>query len=278
MGGSGDSIIPTILFASVFFGISILLIGNLGGVLTKQQQNIGGVRIANPTEELTADMSLNLYDPVNTSVNATTLGGGTNKIFVLPQFTLAGQTSVGVLIARNWTPTYFRNFNIYWGGSPVIGEAIERSTSDNPGFTPSNFTMVWQSWMGGTLALERRIRYDIITFDELSDAHGLQAGAKNYSIMDSHLRYWVTEFFYWTPSGVGPTKDVNLWNNHFAVSVSTGYNTTGSISAGTLVTKLLTLQLPDSWGIPTFMQLLIAIPIYTSVIIIAVLVVSYFIP
>lgn len=277
MGGGGEKLMPTIIFAAVFFGISILLIGNLNGVLTKQQQNMGGKREISPTEELTTDMSLNLYSPVNVSVNATALGGGTNKIDVLPQFTLTSQTSVGIMIARNWTPSYFRNFNNYWGGDPVIGDAIERSTSDNPGFTPSNFTMVWQSWMGGTLYLERRIRYDIITFDELLAVHG-QRGERNYSIMDSHLRYWTTEFFYWIPVGIGPTKDVNLWINHFSVSVSTGYNTTGSISAGTLVGKLLTLQLPDSWGIPTFMQILIAIPIYTSVIIVAVLVVSYFIP
>lgn len=268
--------IPTIIFASVFFGISILLIGNLNGVLTKQQQNVGGERVVNPTQILTTDMSLNLYAPVNVSVNATTLGGG-NRIYVFPQFTLATQTSVGIMVARNWTSSYFRNFNNYWGGDPVIGDAIERSTSDNPGFTPSNFTMVWESWMGGALYLERRIRYDIITFDELIIAHG-QRGEKNYSIMDSDLRYWVTEFYYWNTIGIGPTKDVNLWNNHLSVSVSTGYNTTGSISAKTLVTKLLTLQLPETWGIPIFMQLLIAIPIYTSVIIICVLIVSYFVP
>ena len=276
MSGGGEKIIPTVIFCAVFFGVAILLIGNMNGVLTKQQQNVGGERVISPTEELTSDMSLNLYDPVNYSVNATTLGGGTNKIFVLPQFTLSGQTSVGVLIARNWTASYFRNFNNYWGGSPVIGDAIARSTDDNPGFTPSNFTMIWQSWMGGNLYLERRIRYDIVTFDELSSSHSVRAA--NYTIVDSHLRYWVTEFFYWARSGFNPTQDADLWNNHFSVSVSTGYNTTGSISSGTLVTKLLTMQLPDSWGIPIFMQVLIAIPIYTSIVIIAVLVVSYFVP
>jgi hypothetical protein len=115
-----------------------------------------------------------------------------------------------------------------------------------------------------------------VTFDELSSAHSKRA--VNYTIVDSHLRYWVTEFFYWGRTGFNPTQDDNLWNNHFSVSVSTGYNTTGSISSGTLVTKLLTMQLPDSWGIPIFMQVLIAIPIYTSIVIAAVLVVSYFVP
>ena len=274
MSGGGEKIIPTVIFCAVFFGVAILLIGNMNGVLTKQQQNVGGERVINPTEELTSDMSLNLYSPVNVSVNATTLGGS-NRQQTLPQFALSSQTSIGMMIARNWTHNFFNNYGgIYAGSSQAV--CIQRSTDDNPGFAPSNFTLVWQSWMGGNMYLERRYRYDIITFEELSLSHSVRV--VNYSIVDSHLRYWVTEFFYWARSGFNPTQDADLWNNHFSVSVSTGYNTTGSISAGTLVTKLLTMQLPDSWGIPTFMQVLIAIPIYTSVIIIAVLVVSYFVP
>jgi len=281
MGGGGERLIPTAVFMLTFISLTLLLLGGFNQMVTRADQNKGGKAPASSESLLANELMLTLYLPTGQEANGTTLNG-VNKYQRLDAYQLTGQTDVGCLIARNWTEGYFSHFAMYYSGvSPAPKVCISRLIhTDDPTFKPADFLLFWQTWMGGTLALERRYRYDVVPLIELATQHDAYASevGLNLSIIESHLRYWVTDLVEWSRNDdLGANlRDYQLWNNRFNVSVSTGFNATyGSISASTLIGQLIGLKLP---GVPQWIQVLILIPFSITVLLMAVIIVSYFIP
>jgi hypothetical protein len=282
LAGAGERVVPMAIFICTFFAISVLMIAGFNEMLTRAEQN-KGTEVPSSSETLVAaDLMLDLYSPVGQQACATSLAG-TNKYQVLSSFTMTGQTTIHCMIARNWSKNFFNTFGASsWGGTHPLDPSIILSRSskhDNPGFVAQDFLLFWQTWMGGTLALERRYRYDFVTFPELVTVHDVLArtldSAFNLSVVNVHCRYWVTTLTQWfrDPS-FGGYQDYHLWANQFNVSVSTGFNATyGSISPGTVITQLIGLKIP---GVPMWIQAMIMIPVAVTVLLIIVMVVSYF--
>jgi len=279
MGGGGERLIPTAVFMLTFISLTLLLLGGFNQMVTRADQNKGGKAPTSSESLLANELMLTLYLPSAQETNGTQLNG-VNKFQNLANFELTGQTDVGCMIARNWTENFFVNFGGIYAGSYVATCLYRSSHADNPTYKPADFVIFWQTWMGGTLALERRYRYDIVTFSELAAVHDTYSGevGLNLSLVNSHLRYWVTEMIEWSRNeDLGPNlEDYRLWNNDFNVTVSTGFNATyGSISASTLIGQLIGLKMP---GVPQWIQVLILIPFSITVLLMAVIIVSYFIP
>lgn len=276
--GTSERVVPVIVFIVTFFALTILMIAGFNEMLTRAEQNKGRSIPFSSESLLAADLMLNLYDPTAQSANGTNLNGQ-NRYQSLDSYQLSGQTDVGCMIARNWTENFFRNFDDIYAGTDA-GTVLGRSNHDDPGFRPSDFLVFWQTWMGGTLALERRYRYDIVTFEQLAsehDAYQTDVGV-NFTLAQMHLRYWITGMVQWHRDALfGPAlEDHRLWNNQFNVSIATGFNATyGSISATTVIGQLIGLRFP---GLPMWIQALIMIPISITVLMAIVMVVTYFIP
>lgn len=277
MGGSGERIMPVAVFLVTFFALTILMIAGFNEMVTRADQNKGRSVPSSSESLLAADLMLNLYAPVGQSANGSVLDGN-NRFQSLAAFQLSGQTDVNCMIARNWTDAFFVNFGSIYAGSHLAEVIYRSSHHDNPSFKPADFVVFWQTWMGGTLALERRYRYDIIPFEELAaghDAAQTDVGA-NFTIVQLHMRYWVSGLIQWTRDADFYQLDQQLWANNFNVSVATGFNASyGSISASTLIGQLIGLKFP---GLPQWIQILIMIPASVMVLIMAVMIVSYFIP
>lgn len=281
MGGGGDSVIPTTVFIITFVVFSAFIVSQFNEMLTRSEQNKdpSARYMQTPEAQLAANLTVNLYDPGIWLVNDTELNGA-NRWDIKNDFTMGGQTSVGVGIFRNiseegwdhlassYSPAFFDPGNI-----PSLHQAFSNSLKhDHPDYRPEDFVIFWQTWMGGTLSLERRVRYEIIEFDTIIDD---QQEDTNFTILQLHLRYWVTGLINWDRT-FGGGEDSLLWANHFNVSVATGFNASyGSISASTVIGQLLGMKLPN---VPLFIQAMIAIPCYLAIIMICVLVVAYFWP
>jgi hypothetical protein len=277
MASAGERVVPMAIFLVTFFALTILMIAGFNEMLTRAEQNKGRSVPSSSESLLAADLMLNLYAPVGQLANGTILNGQ-DRYQSLASFQLGGQTDVGCMIARNWSKNFFRNFGGIYAGSDAAVCIGRSSDHDNPFFNPKDFLLFWQTWMGGTLALERRYRYEIVTFEELSSGHDLyntEVGV-NFTLTQLHLRYWVTSLLQWTRIGDLGQLDRQLWANHFNVSVATGFNATyGSISAGTVIGQLIGLRIP---GLPMWIQALIMIPAAVAVLLIVVMVITYFIP
>lgn len=273
---------PTAVFLVTFFALAVFLIAGFNEMLTRAEQNQGGQLPDSAAQQLAADLLLTLYSPAVQAANGTNLNSAHGDDFqTLASFQLSGQTDIHCMIARNWTKNFFNNFGDIYAGTDAATVLRRSSHNDNPGFAPSDFLLFWQTWMGGTLALERRYRYEIVTFPELAGSHGANYDTgDNFTVVQLHMRYWATGLVEWTRSVVpGPFMDSQLWNNHFNISVATGYNATyGSISPGTIIGQLITLKFADKLGIPTYVMALIMIPVTITIILVLVMVVTYFIP
>jgi hypothetical protein len=275
MGGGGDRIIPTAVFIVTFVAMSAFIIAGFNEMLTKAEQNSESPLPPSPATQLAFDLDLELYDPGTQFTNGTTLHG-TNRHQSF-SFTKTGQTDVGVAVFRNVTSDYFWNVanGITSFSETGLKMVLQRINHNTPHFKPQDFVVFWQSWMGGTLALERRIRYQVETFPEIAKDHEPDT---NFTVIQSHLRYWTTDIIGWERHvNLGATsQDYLLWANQFNISVATGFNATyGSISASTVMGQLLGMKLPN---VPFFIQAMIAIPCYLAIILVCALVVSYFIP
>lgn len=279
MASAGERVVPMAIFLVTFFALSILMIAGFNEMLTRAEQNRGRSIPFSSESLLAADLMLNLYDPVAQAANGSTLDGS-NKFQEFDNFQLSGQTDIHCLIARNWSESFFNNFGGIYAGT-YTGTVLWRSSHyDNPDFKPSDFLLFYQTWMGGTLALERRYRYDFVTFDELSINHDRYQGevGVNFTLVQLHMRYWATGMIQWErDSNLGlQFQDYRLWANDFNVSVATGFNATyGSISASTVIGQLIGLRIP---GLPMWIQAMIMIPVAVAILLIVVMVVTYFIP
>jgi hypothetical protein len=282
MSASGERVVPTAVFIVTFFAMAVLLIAGFNEMLTRAEQTKGGTPPGSSESLLAGDMMLDLFDPVAQEADGTLLDDD-NRYQFLDSFQKTGQTDVGCMIARNWSENFFTDFD--WteygevSSDAAPGTCIHRSSHhDNPDFKPSDFLLFWQTWMGGTLALERRYRYAIIPFADLSTAHDayLASVGTNFTIIQMHLRYWVTGLVQWTRDADFYMLDTQLWANKFNVSVATGFNATyGSISVSTVIGQLIGLRLP---GVPMWIQAMIMIPVAVAVLLILVMIVTYFIP
>ena len=281
MGGGGDSVIPTAVFIITFVVFSAFIVSQFNEMLTRSEQNKDPTAryMQTPESQLAANLTVNLYAPSSWTVNSTELNG-VNRWDIKNDFTMVGQTSVGVGVFRNITESEWDKLASSYssaqfapGNIPSLHQAFSNSLkNDHPDYRPQDFIIYWQTWMGGTLSLERRVRYEIVEFDEIIDAH---IEDTNFSIIQAHLRYWVTGLINWD-NGYSLGEDYLLWYNNFNISVATGFNASyGSISASTVIGQLLGMKLPN---VPLFIQAMIAIPCYLAIIMICVLVVAYFWP
>lgn len=279
MAAAGERVVPIAIFLVTFFAITILMIAGFNQMLTRAEQNKGGNIPSSSESLLAADLMLTLYDPVGQAANGADLDG-TNKFQALDSFQLSGQTDIHCLIARNWTENFFTNFGVIYAGTYSATCLYRSSHRDNPDFKPSDFLLFYQTWMGGTLALERRYRYQIITFEELAanhDTYSSEVGV-NFTLVQLHMRYWASGLIQWErDTGLGlKFQDYRLWANQFNVSVATGFNATyGSISASTVIGQLVGLKIH---GLPQWIQAMIMIPAAVAVLLIVVIIVTYFIP
>ena len=278
---ASERIIPTAIFIMTFIAMAALLINALAAVQTRGQQNSPTALPPSPVDILAVNMTLNLYSPSYEEANGTILAENTYYSYYQEMtFTSPGLTQVGCAIFRNQSANFFADiakfsWNYAVPDDRILYRALHNAHNDNPDLKLTDFVIVWQAWFGGNLNLDRRVRYDIISFPELMQN---RLPDTNFSIVSSHLRYWCTEFVGWERYPLlGPLEqDRLLWSNHFTISVATGYNASfASIDPMTVIGQLLTFSLPNT---PPLVQAMIAIPCYLGIILVAVILVSYFIP
>jgi len=278
---TSERIIPTAVFIMTFIGIAALLINSLAGLYTRGQQNVPSALPPSPVDVLAINMTLTLYEPHLEQVNGTILAENTYYSYYQEiTFTSVGLTQVGCAIFRNQSANFFSDiakfsWNFAIPDDRILYRVLHNAHHDNPDLKLSDFIVFWQSWFAGNLNLDRRVRFDIISFPELVNNRLAQT---NFSIVSSHLRYWCTEFIGWErDSFLGASEqDHMLWSNHFTVSVATGYNASfASIDPMTIIGQLLTFSLPN---VPPLVQAMIAIPCYLGIVLVAVIIVAYFIP
>lgn len=271
MSGGGERLIPTAVFILTFVAVSAFLVASFNDLQTRSLQNVGGHLPISPAELVANDLSIDLYTPSIQPVSGVALDG-TNHWQDF-EFTKPGETKVHVAVVRNQTDDWYYKVANRITSMPNTDllNVIRRIHHDIPDLNPGDSLIYYQSWMGGTLALERRIRFDVVTFSEII-SHSI--ARENFSVTNSHCRYWISGIVEWDMNE-SHGENYCLWNNQFNISVATGLNASyGHISASTVLGQLLTMTLPD---VPMFIQAMIAIPCYIALIMVAVLLVSYFI-
>lgn len=281
MSDSSEKLLPTVLFVITLVLVTAMLITLLGDMVNHNQQNIRGPALSTPQQLLLENYELFPYSPTIVAVNGTTLGG--NHSWQQITFTSAGHTSVGCVIVRNLSSSVYYWMGVSltvlpaWPGHPsdsAMLQAISQIPNDNDGWKPTDFVMFWQAWQGGTLDMQHFIKYNAISFEDISaSAHQASSiyqvnpnGVTNVSQMSFVLRYWITSFISWDMGAGGSllSRNTNLWNNQFNISVGGGLNSTLSHpNPWTLLAEMATLKFDP--GLPTIIRYLMAVPIWLAI-------------